>query len=63
MAANEEPSRNKLMSLATPGRLKLAAAIAILFLILHILAGSLLRPSPSSAAPDSGETTSSSSYD
>jgi hypothetical protein len=64
MAANEEPSRSKSwMSLATPGRLKLAALIAILFLILHILAGSLLRPSSSNAAPDSGETTSSSSYD
>ena len=64
MAANEEPPRNKSwMSLATPRQLKLAAAIAILFLILHILAGLLLRPSSSNAATDPGETATLSSYD
>ena len=64
MAANEEPSPSRsLVSFVTSGRLKLAAAIAIIFLILHILAGSLLRPTSSSAATDSGETTNSSPYD
>ena len=52
-----------IVSLATPRQLKLAAAIAILFLILHILAGLLLRPSSSNAATDSGETATLSSYD